>query len=319
QSEASDKKHPTRNTTEKNYTSEQVQAVKAVLACGTDYYKVLNLDKGCNETQLALQFHPDKNNAPGADEAFKLISKAFTVLSDPQKKAIHDAGGGDPEQRASASPSGFSSGFGNARGFGEDISPEDLFNMFFGGNMSGFAGPGFSSATFVGPGFRTQAYHTGGQGFQARHHFGQQRQQRAGQQQQGYSWTVLLQMLPLLILFGYSILSGLFTDNTPVFSFKPNSVYSENRKTMAHSVPYYVNPSTFKVKVKDNYRLSRIEQQIEVDWVHGLQHDCRIQRQTRAARLNAASGVFGIGRNEEKYQEALRYPMKSCEEIKRFG
>lgn len=43
-----------------------------------DYYEVLGLNKSCNDSELkksyrklALQFHPDKNKAPGASEAFK--------------------------------------------------------------------------------------------------------------------------------------------------------------------------------------------------------------------------------------------------------
>ncbi|KAG0169520.1 hypothetical protein DFQ28_003598 [Apophysomyces sp. BC1034] len=307
---------------EKKYSPDQANAVKEVLQCGTDYYKVLKLDKDCSEVQikkqyrkLALQFHPDKNNAPGADEAFKLISKSFTVLSDPQKRAIHDAGGGDPEQRASSGPA--FSGFRTQSAFGgEDISPEDLFNMFFGGN-GGFGGPGFSSATFVGPGFRTQTYYTGsGAGRRAHPIF---TQQRGGARQASGGWTILLQILPLLVLFGYSLLSGLFTDSTPEFSFKATSVYSQARMTQVHQVPYYVNPSAFGKMDQSTYKLARIEQQIELDWVRGLQQSCEIERRERANRLNAASGIFGIGRNEEKYQAALRLPMKHCEEIKRFG
>ena len=41
-------------------------------------YLVLNLRK------LALKFHPDKNQAPGAEEKFKLIGEAYDVLSDPR-------------------------------------------------------------------------------------------------------------------------------------------------------------------------------------------------------------------------------------------
>ena len=33
-----------------------------------------------------LKVHPDKNNAPDADEAFKRVNQAMSVLSDPQKR-----------------------------------------------------------------------------------------------------------------------------------------------------------------------------------------------------------------------------------------
>ncbi|CDS03519.1 hypothetical protein LRAMOSA00921 [Lichtheimia ramosa] len=309
-------------SSDKKHTKEQVEAVKRILSCGTDYYKVLSLEKDCTEVQikksyrkLALQFHPDKNSAPGADEAFKLISKAFTVLSDPQKRAVHDAGGGDPEQRGAGGASGMHPGFHGFRthqfggGMGEEISPEELFNMFFGGGgPAGFGGP-FGSATFVGPGFARRSYYHPGAG-----HRGQQTRQ-----QRNTSWTLLLQILPLLVLFGYSLLSGLFTDDTPSFSFQPTNMYSQQRTTYSHQVPYYVNPSSFRTTARDQYKLARLEQQVEVDWVRGLQHSCQIERRERAARLNAASGIFGIGRNEEQYQEALHMPMKSCEEVRRFG
>jgi DnaJ family protein B protein 12 len=40
--------------------------------------------------QLALRLHPDKNKALQADEAFKLLSKAFSCLSNPDKRAYYD-------------------------------------------------------------------------------------------------------------------------------------------------------------------------------------------------------------------------------------
>ena len=36
--------------------------------------------------KTCLKVHPDKNNAPDADEAFKKINAAFTCLSDPVKR-----------------------------------------------------------------------------------------------------------------------------------------------------------------------------------------------------------------------------------------
>lgn len=79
-----------------------------------------------------------------------MVSKAFQVLSDSQKRAIFDQSGSDPEDRTAGRSSGFSgfssSPFGNG-GEGE-MSPEDLFNMFFGGGGGGFGGAG----GFGGPG-----------------------------------------------------------------------------------------------------------------------------------------------------------------------
>ncbi|ORX53051.1 DnaJ-domain-containing protein [Hesseltinella vesiculosa] len=314
--------------TSKKYTDNQVHAVKTILACGSDYYKVLSLDKKCTEVEikksyrkLALQFHPDKNSAPGADEAFKLISKAFTVLSDPQKRAVHDAGGGDPEQRGRGG-GGFSGfqGFSSSGGFEQEISPEDLFNMFFGGGASGspFGGspfPGFSSATFVGPGFRTQTFHTGGAG--RRHPFQQPRPQQDGRNNSW--WAILLQLLPLLVLFGYSVLSGLMTDNSPPFSFQPSPAYSQQRVTKEHHVPYYVNPSNFRNTDQNHRKLAQFEQQVVTDWVRVLQQSCQSERKERSSMIRSASGVFGIGRDETKYQQALSWPTRSCDELSRIG
>ena len=66
-----------------------------------DYYEVLSVTRGAGEQELksayrklALQFHPDRN--PGdhaAEEKFKEAAEAYSVLSDPQKRAAYDAYG----------------------------------------------------------------------------------------------------------------------------------------------------------------------------------------------------------------------------------
>src|SRR5450432_4299778 len=66
-----------------------------------DYYEVLAVSKGAGDQELkaayrklALQFHPDRN--PGdhaAEEKFKEAAEAYSVLSDPQKRAAYDAYG----------------------------------------------------------------------------------------------------------------------------------------------------------------------------------------------------------------------------------
>ena len=43
--------------------------------------------------KLALQYHPDRNKEPGAEERFKEIAEAYAMLSDPKKRAEYDARG----------------------------------------------------------------------------------------------------------------------------------------------------------------------------------------------------------------------------------
>jgi DnaJ family protein B protein 12 len=243
-----------------------------------------------------------------------VISKAFTVLSDPQKRAVHDAGGGDPEQRGNAGFSGFRGQNFGASPFGEEISPEDLFNMFFGGGGMARGGsfsfggaPGFSSATFVGPGFRTHTFNTG------------RRAPPPSRQTTNSGWSIFLQILPLILLFGYTLFSGLFVDDMPNFSFQSTSVYSQTRVTSAHQVPYYVNPNSFRPVEQSSYKLAKMEQQVETDWVRSLQHSCQQERRRKSQLLNNARGVFGIGRNEKLYEEAQKTKLPSCDEIRRVG
>ena len=109
-----------------------------------DYYEVLGLKKGASDDEIkkafrkmAMKYHPDKN--PGdkeAEEKFKEVNEAYSVLSDPDKKSKYDRFG-----HAGVDPNGFggAGGFGGfgGGGFGFD----DIFDMF-GGAFGGFGGGG---------------------------------------------------------------------------------------------------------------------------------------------------------------------------------
>ncbi|MDL2302718.1 molecular chaperone DnaJ [Lachnospiraceae bacterium OttesenSCG-928-D06] len=103
-----------------------------------DYYEVLGLDKGTDDTAikkayrvLAKKYHPDMN--PGdaeAEKKFKEASEAYAVLSDPEKRRQYDQFG----------HSAFDGGAG-AGGFdfsGSDFGDifSDIFGDFFGGGRS---------------------------------------------------------------------------------------------------------------------------------------------------------------------------------------
>jgi molecular chaperone DnaJ len=65
-----------------------------------DYYDVLGLPRNASKDdikaayrKLALQYHPDRNKSPEAEEKFKEMSEAYAVLSDDEKRKQYDTFG----------------------------------------------------------------------------------------------------------------------------------------------------------------------------------------------------------------------------------
>ena len=96
-----------------------------------DYYEVLGVGRGAGEgdiksayRKLALQHHPDRNpEDPAAEERFKEASEAYSVLSDPQKRAAYDRFGHAGLQ-----------GLGQQGGYSQDAFSDvsDILGDFFG-------------------------------------------------------------------------------------------------------------------------------------------------------------------------------------------
>lgn len=114
-----------------------------------DLYSILGLSKDASDSdikrsyrKLALKYHPDRQGDKSdkekkeAEEKFKDISFAYSILSDPQKKQKYDQFGITDDQQIG----------------GDGFDPSDIFNSFMGGFGSMFNGDDPFSAFFGGSG-----------------------------------------------------------------------------------------------------------------------------------------------------------------------
>ena len=117
-----------------------------------DYYEVLGLTKGASADDIksayrkaALKWQPDRwvdgtaQEKKTAEEKFKEASEAYSILSDPDKKARYDQFGFSGVDGA-AGPD-WSQGFGNL---------EDILNNLFGGAFGSAFGGGFGGFSGFG-------------------------------------------------------------------------------------------------------------------------------------------------------------------------
>ncbi len=128
-----------------------------------DYYETLGVSKTASGDEikrayrkLALQYHPDRNKSKDGEEKFKEVTRAYEVLSDPQKKQSYDqfghsafeqgagqgpfgGGGSGPfggqQQGGQYGPFSYSYTTGGAQDFdfGGFSDPFEIFEQFFGG------------------------------------------------------------------------------------------------------------------------------------------------------------------------------------------
>jgi DnaJ family protein B protein 12 len=329
------------------FTVEQKAAVIRIKQCGpTAYYKILGLEEvkaTCSDSdikkayrKLSLLTHPDKNGYDGADDAFKMVSKAFQVLSDPDKKKKYDQFGLDPDARfdprsaggggGGGGPSPFGNGFARRGGFEDEMTPEELFRQFFGGAFGGPFGTLHSNLQTLcytiletptnnppggmdtGPGFVFNL--GGGPGIRV-HQFGGGRPRRRpgtavppGSEGQAGASSAFTNLLPLLFLFVLPLLSSLFS-GTNTTSAGPSLVFETPRA-----------PNTLK----------RVSNRIKVDYFVDPKdvHDytpknvrCQNERYQQRKAMEEAQGWFSV--DQDAMSRARKMELKNCNKLRKLG
>ncbi|XP_068625977.1 dnaJ homolog subfamily B member 14 [Battus philenor] len=273
------RKPPSHQAPQREYTQDQLDAVRRINTKCKDYYEILGVSKEAPDSdikkaykKLALQLHPDKNHAPGAAEAFKAIGNAAAILTDPEKRKQYDLRGEEPAHSPHTHHQTY-----YARGFESDLTAEELFNMFFGATAFPGGGPTVYS------------------------------RRRARDPEPRDSHTGLVQLLPVLVLVLLSMMSGFFISE-PVFSLTPSSKYPVPRETVNLKVPYYVKEN-FHTDYQGSLR--RLEMAIEEEYIVGLRHACQRERNYRDSMAWKARN-FG---DTKQYAEAQRLRTPSCEKL----
>ncbi|MDD3998505.1 MAG: DnaJ domain-containing protein, partial [Candidatus Shapirobacteria bacterium] len=128
-----------------------------------DFYETLGVSKSATKDEIksayrkqAMQWHPDRNKSPDAEEKFKEINEAYEVLSNDQKKSAYDQFGqaafdpnsgnfGGHTYTQQNGPFNFTwqsqgGGQGADFDFGGFSNPFDIFEQFFGGAGVNFGG-----------------------------------------------------------------------------------------------------------------------------------------------------------------------------------
>jgi len=311
------------------YSPAQVQVVKEILHSKEGgrgaHYRVLGIAASASETEIkkayrkrALKLHPDKNSAPHADEAFKAVGLAYATLSDPQKRTIYDRyGDEDPDNRGG--------GGGGARGpggvhfrRGEEVNPEDIFNMFFGGGMPG-GGQGFH--------VRTNGFGPGMQFGGARQ---QQRQQRPGagaprqQEQEPNGMAALVQFLPFVLILLLSFFS--FGGDSGGQSYTQNRYFSltqtppyinplQTKLTPVKDIPYFVTNKFMKSYYRDRYQLAQVERLVEKTYQQYLVDECKSQKVYKRQLETSARKMQVSDAKERALRKAAEFDLSRCVEF----
>lgn len=151
--------------------------------------------------------------------------------------------------------------------------------------------------------------------------------------------STLITLLPLIILFAFSLLSALpnlFAEPTtpdPRFAFAPDRRYNTERHTSGLKIRYHVNKAEFSQHPQIAAELAaqasgsrsssgvlrRFEGNVERIYTQEMYNQCQRGLERRERRKNAEIGLLGIGTDWDRVKQIEEEKVESCEELKRLG
>ncbi|XAR57076.1 hypothetical protein NMG60_11025092 [Bertholletia excelsa] len=245
---------------ERDYTEEHVQLIRKIKR-SKDYYDILGVEKSCSVEEirkayrkLSLKVHPDKNKAPGSEEAFKKVGKAFKCLSNDDSRRQYDQTGLVEEfeynQQYNVRRRRRRTGHDL---FDDEFDADEIFRAFFG-----------QSDMFRA----SHVYRTRGTAHQHREDIGGT----------GPNLMVLIQILPFLIIF----LLAYLPFSEPDYSLQKSYTYQFPKSTEKHGVEFYVKSTEFDQKFPPGSPArANIESSVIRDYKNLLSRYCHIELQRR--------------------------------------
>ncbi|XP_068662250.1 chaperone protein dnaJ 49-like [Aristolochia californica] len=244
-----------------NYTEEHIKVVRDIKR-QKDYYAILGVERSCSVEEirkayrkLSLKVHPDKNKAPGSEEAFKMVSKAFKCLSEEGSRSQYDQTGLVEEFEYNQQHNFRRRRRPQSDLFDENFDPDEIFRSFFFG--------GSQPDVFR----RAHVYRTRGMGTQHRENV-----------QGGFNVLALLQLLPILIIF----LLAYLPFSEPDYSLQKTYSHQIPKVTEKFGVEFYVKSQDFDVQFpQGSPSRANLERNVMRDYKSILGRYCHMELQRR--------------------------------------
>lgn len=259
---------------DKAYTEENIRVVQDIRK-KKDYYAVLGVERRCTVEEirkayrrLSLKVHPDKNKVPGAEDAFKMVSKAFKCLSNDQSRRTYDQTGTTEdhefnEQYPNVMRRGAArrrrparSGFYN---YEEDFDPDEIFRSFYGTHDNMFH-----------PQYTYRARGTGRQQ--------QQRREHSVEGGSSINLTVFIHLVVVLFIVSLAFIPARQAE----YSLQQTNYFPISKVTQKQGVEYFVSKQDFDQQFpQGSQSRENLERHVLMDYKSMLGRYCHVELQRR--------------------------------------